>query len=93
MTLSLNTQIFLGVLAGIGLGFLFIHWRADTSLTKNGLYLCGLLATLFIDLLKMMLVPLVFNCCVGDDFCFFCVIDGAGDADLALRTCLHQARD
>ena len=61
MRISLNTQIFLGAILGLALGLLFARMGAETDGVKQGLYLCGLLGTLFIDLLKMVLVPLVFT--------------------------------
>ena len=58
---SLNTQILLGavlgVLAGLGLSVI----GQDTAMTQNTLYGAGLVGTLFIDLLKMVLIPLVFT--------------------------------
>jgi Na+/H+-dicarboxylate symporter len=59
--MSLNTQILLGVLAGILLGAGISGLGRDSSLAENGLYAAGLIGTLFIDLLKMVLVPLVFT--------------------------------
>jgi Na+/H+-dicarboxylate symporter len=59
--ISLNTQIFLGAALGITLGLLFAKMGTQTNGVKQGIYLCSLLGTLFIDLLKMVLVPLVFT--------------------------------
>jgi len=59
--MSLNTQIFLGALFGIGLGVLFAQLGPEAGGVKQGIYLCGIVGTLFIDLLKMVLVPLVFT--------------------------------
>jgi Na+/H+-dicarboxylate symporter len=61
MRLSLNTQIFLGVLLGLLVGLLLAKLGTDSLLAKQGLYLSGLVGNLFIDLLKMVLVPLVFT--------------------------------
>ncbi|MBD9356660.1 dicarboxylate/amino acid:cation symporter [Methylomonas albis] len=61
MKVALNTQIFLGTLVGIALGLGFAKLGPEAAVTKQGLYFCGLLSTLFIDLLKMVLVPLVFT--------------------------------
>ncbi len=55
---SLNTQILIGAIAGILLG-----WGASFAslgIKDNSLYAASLLGTLFIDLLKMILIPLVF---------------------------------
>jgi len=58
---SLNTQILLGavlgVLAGLGLSLA----GQETALTQHTLYGAGLVGMLFIDLLKMVLIPLVFT--------------------------------
>lgn len=59
--MSLNTQIFLGTLLGVGLGVLFAQLGTETDGVRQGIYLCGIVGTLFIDLLKMVLVPLVFT--------------------------------
>lgn len=57
---SLNTQILLGAIIGIVAGLYFHQLGANHSLVQNGLYASGLVGTLFIDLLKMILIPLVF---------------------------------
>lgn len=58
--LSLNAQILLGALAGVLLGFVF-KWQEGSRFAEGGLYLCGLVGGAFIDLLKMVLIPLVFS--------------------------------
>ena len=57
---SLNVQILLGAMFGVGLGLYFHSLGADSNLVQTGLYTSGLVGTLFIDLLKMILIPLVF---------------------------------
>ena len=57
---SLNVQILVGAAMGILVGLYFHHLGAENSLVKGGLYTSGLIGTLFIDLLKMILIPLVF---------------------------------
>jgi len=57
---SLNLQILLGALFGVGMGIIFHQMGAEHIAVKSGLYVSGLIGTLFIDLLKMILVPLVF---------------------------------
>lgn len=57
---SLNTQILLGAFFGVLIGLYFHHLGAEASLVKGGLYASGIVGTLFIDLLKMILIPLVF---------------------------------
>jgi Na+/H+-dicarboxylate symporter len=57
---SLNTQILIGCLAGIAGGF----WLAGANATpaaQNVLYGAKLAGNLFLDLLRMVLVPLVFS--------------------------------
>jgi Na+/H+-dicarboxylate symporter len=58
---SLNTQIFTGALLGIALGASFAALGKQSPLTQQGLYVAGIVGTLFVDLLKMVLVPLVFT--------------------------------
>jgi Na+/H+-dicarboxylate symporter len=58
---SLNTQIFSGALLGIALGAGFAALGKQSPLTQQGLYVAGIVGTLFVDLLKMVLVPLVFT--------------------------------
>jgi Na+/H+-dicarboxylate symporter len=57
--LSLNNQILLGALIGVSLGLWMAAYK-DTSATHSGIYVSGLVGGVFIDLLKMVLVPLVF---------------------------------
>lgn len=57
---SLNTQIVSGAVLGVALGLGMAAAGRDAAVTQNGLYLSGLVGGLFIDLLKMILVPLVF---------------------------------
>ena len=59
--ISLNTQILFGVLSGILLGLGISELGQESPVAKNGLYIAGLMGTLFIDLLKMVLIPLVFT--------------------------------
>lgn len=63
---KLNTQILLASIVGLGFGAV-LQWVPDASVFKSSsLYLANLVGTLFIDLLKMILVPLVFcSICVG----------------------------
>ena len=59
--LSLNTQILLGASLGILLGFWFAMLGQESDVTQNGLYVAKLVGTLFIDLLRMVMIPLVFT--------------------------------
>lgn len=57
---SLNVQILLGALFGIGIGAFFHGLGVQEPTVATSLYVSDLVGTLFIDLLKMVLVPLVF---------------------------------
>ena len=57
---SLNSQILVGSVFGIALGYWLSH-GASPALTQDTLYGAKLLGTLFLDLLRMVLVPLVFT--------------------------------
>lgn len=78
MKVALNTQIFLGALLGVTLGLLFAKLGPEAKATKQGIYFCSLLGNLFIDLLKMVLVPLVFTSIA------------VGVANLRLHSQLHR---
>jgi Na+/H+-dicarboxylate symporter len=58
---SLNTKILLGALLGVLLGLWLAALGKDSATAQHGLFAAGLVGTLFIDLLKMILVPLVFT--------------------------------
>ena len=57
---SLNLQILIGASLGLVLGWYFHGVGAENAVVKLGLYSATLVANLFIDLLKMILIPLVF---------------------------------
>ena len=57
---SLNTQILIGCLVGIA-GGLFLQAQGTTPMGENTLYGARLVGNLFLDLLRMVLVPLVFS--------------------------------
>jgi Na+/H+-dicarboxylate symporter len=57
---SLNTQILIGAIFGVAIGLYFHVLGVEHHFIQGGLYGCGLIGTLFIDLLKMILIPLVF---------------------------------
>ena len=57
---SLNIQILVGVIFGVMVGLYFHALGAENTTVQSGLYAAGLVGTLFIDLLKMILIPLVF---------------------------------
>ena len=57
---SLNVQILLGAIFGVAAG-VYLHGLGNEHETAQAvLYASGLVGTLFIDLLKMVLIPLVF---------------------------------
>lgn len=57
---SLNSQILIGAALGLVAGWLMGALPAEAVSKTNSLYVAGLFGTLFIDLLKMILIPLVF---------------------------------
>jgi Na+/H+-dicarboxylate symporter len=57
---SLNVQILFGAVFGILVGLLFQNAGTEGDIASGSLYAAGLIGTLFIDLLKMILIPLVF---------------------------------
>jgi len=57
---SLNTQILLGAIFGVAAGVYLHGLGAGHQTAQTVLYASGLVGTLFIDLLKMVLIPLVF---------------------------------
>ncbi|HEY8084777.1 MAG TPA: dicarboxylate/amino acid:cation symporter [Methylophilaceae bacterium] len=61
MRISLNLQIFIGAALGIAVGLALAAMGKDAAITQQGVYLAGLVGGVFVDLLKMVLVPLVFS--------------------------------
>ena len=59
--ISLNAQILAGVLAGLLLGIGLSLLGKESTAAQAGLYIADLVGTLFIDLLKMVMIPLVFT--------------------------------
>lgn len=57
---SLNIQILVGAVFGVVIGMYFHALGAEHQVVQRGLYASSLVGTLFIDLLKMILIPLVF---------------------------------
>lgn len=58
---GLNLQILLAALVGLALGFALQALDTQSELRNQGLYWAGLLGGVFIDLLKMILIPLIFT--------------------------------
>jgi Na+/H+-dicarboxylate symporter len=58
--MSFNQRIFLGAVVGVLLG-VAVSQAPQSTAAHDTLYFCGLISTVFIDLLKMVLVPLVFT--------------------------------
>lgn len=61
MSLSLNKQILIAAVLGIIFGFCVVLIGPYTALGSNILYFCSLIGGIFINLLKMILIPLVFT--------------------------------
>jgi Na+/H+-dicarboxylate symporter len=57
---SLNVQILIGAVFGILVGLFFQQTGIENSTASSSLYAATIVGTLFIDLLKMILIPLVF---------------------------------
>lgn len=58
---SLNHQILLGAVLGAALGLWLAGLEQESDIVQSGLYLAKLTGTLFTDLLRMVLIPLVFT--------------------------------
>jgi Na+/H+-dicarboxylate symporter len=58
---SLNKQIFIAAIIGVLIGAGIAQLDTDSSTKTHTLYFANLVGTFFIDLLKMVLVPLVFS--------------------------------
>lgn len=59
-TLSSNSRILIGAITGVILG-LWFSTHSNLAITHFGLLVFGLVGSVFIDLLKMILIPLVFS--------------------------------
>ena len=59
--MTLNTRMLLGAATGILLGLAFTALGPEAAASRHGLYALGLVAAVFIGLLKMVMVPLVFT--------------------------------
>lgn len=57
---SLNSQIFIGCLIGIASGW-WLSKAGSAPMVANTLYAAKLVGTLFLDLLRMVLIPLIFS--------------------------------
>jgi len=61
MKISYNKQVLLGALAGLVLGVLLNRFGADYTIAGPVLTACHIIGKIFINLLKMILIPLVFT--------------------------------
>ena len=59
--MSLNNRILLGAILGLLLGYVLRHYAPDGAVTSSIIYGANLVGSLFIGLLKMVLIPLVFT--------------------------------
>ena len=59
--ISLNTQIFLGALLGVAFGIILGHSALPSQTSSPFLFTFDLIGKIFINLLKMILIPLVFT--------------------------------
>lgn len=60
MLKSLNTQILMAAILGLLFGW-GLNLNAEHAFSQNSLYILTLLSSLFIGLLKMLLIPLIFS--------------------------------
>ncbi len=58
--MNLNTRILIAAILGLAFGFILTLYP-DTAFLKHSLYGLGILSSVFIGLLKMLLVPLIFS--------------------------------
>ncbi|HEY8355773.1 MAG TPA: dicarboxylate/amino acid:cation symporter [Methylophilaceae bacterium] len=59
--LGLNLQILLAAILGVGIGLWMQSMGTDNPTVAAGLYASGIVGGIFVDLLKMVLIPLVFS--------------------------------
>ncbi len=58
--MNLNTQILFAAILGVVFGFL-LNAFPETAFVEHSLYGLGILSSIFIGLLKMLLIPLIFS--------------------------------
>lgn len=58
--MNLNTQILFAAILGVVFGFL-LNTFPETAFVEHSLYGLGILSSIFIGLLKMLLIPLIFS--------------------------------
>lgn len=61
MKFSLNLQIFIAVIASFILGIALQQTDPHTAFYKNFMFACEIVGNTFVDLLKMILIPLIFS--------------------------------
>lgn len=59
--LSLNTQILFGAVSGLLLGLILNRTGQTQAIPSSIIFICEIVGKIFVDLLKMILVPLVFT--------------------------------
>ena len=71
--MSLNTQILIAALLGVAFGF-SLNLFPQTEFFDASLYGLGLMSSIFIGLLKMLLIPLIFKAKYSPLEAIFCGI-------------------
>lgn len=61
MKISLNAQIFGAVIASLACGILLQHLGLEAPIYKQAIFITDLVGNTFVELLKMVLIPLVFT--------------------------------
>lgn len=61
MRLTLNSQIFIAVLASLAFGILLQQLGTEAAIYPKAIFACDIIGNTFVDLLKMILIPLVFT--------------------------------
>lgn len=61
MRLTLNSQIFIAVIASLAFGILLQQLGSEAAIYHKAIFACEIIGNTFVDLLKMILIPLVFT--------------------------------
>lgn len=65
MKISLNTQILIGAVLGVLGGIVLKNIGMESLIYQNSIYIAQILGNIFVNLLKMILVPLIFTSIVS----------------------------